>query len=107
MSEKFNGKKETHIIFSTHSPYVLSVLNCLLKAHLLSTQSKALEKKVEKVIPKKNWLSADNFQAFKIKDGYIQSIIDEETNLILADEIDEVSDEIGSIFDDLLDLEFE
>ncbi|MCR2066121.1 AAA family ATPase [Campylobacter upsaliensis] len=107
LSEKFNGKKETHIIFSTHSPYVLSVLNCLLKAHLLSTQSKALEKKVEKVIPKKNWLSADNFQAFKIKDGYIQSIIDEETNLILADEIDEVSDEIGSIFDDLLDLEFE
>lgn len=106
LSESFNGKKDTHIIFSTHSPYILSVLNCFLKAHLLFTKNKSLEKKIKELVPKKNWLDIKNFQAFKIKNGYIQSIIDKETNLILADEIDEVSDEIGAIFDDLLDLEF-
>ena len=98
--------KEVNIAFSTHSPYILSALNCLLKAHEISIKKSELKQQIERILPEKCWLNIDNFNAFKVKNGTVKSIINEETNLILADEIDEVSEEIGQIFDDLLDLEY-
>lgn len=99
--------KEVNIAFSTHSPYILSALNCLLEASAIFTKKPELKEELENILPKKYWLSIQNFNAYKVKDGEVISIIDKETNLILADEIDEVSEEIGEIFDRLLDLEYD
>lgn len=104
-SKVFNETQNIHIAFSTHSPYMLSYLNCLLKAYELS--NKKPKEEIEKFVLEKYWLNLKEFGAYKVKDGKVIDIIDKETKLILADEIDEVSEEIGRIFDNLLDLEFE
>ncbi|WP_334090496.1 AAA family ATPase, partial [Helicobacter typhlonius] len=97
-----NPKKTIQVAFSTHSPYILSTLNCLLLAHQVGNKTRV----VESIIPSRFWLDIKRFDAFKIKNGEVKSIIDKETKLILADEIDEVSEEIGEMFDSLLDLEY-
>lgn len=100
-----NTKREIRIAFSTHSPYMLSALNCLLLAYEVGKKSH-LKEEAEKIIPKNFWLDISKFNAFKVENGKVESIIDKETNLILADKIDEVSEEIATIFDNLLDLQY-
>lgn len=98
-------KREVCIAFSTHSPYMLSSLNCLLLAYEVGKKSH-LKEQVEKIISKNFWLDISKFNAFKVENGKVKSIIDKETNLILADKIDEVSEEIATTFDNLLDLQY-
>lgn len=102
---KQDKNKTIHIAFSTHSPYMLSSLNCLLLAHEIATKNPSLKEKVESIIPSKFWLDRDKFDAFKVENGEVRSIISDETHLILAESIDEVSEEIGETFDKLLELE--
>lgn len=102
---KQDKNKTIHIAFSTHSPYMLSSLNCLLLAYEIATKNPSLKEKVESIIPSKFWLDRDKFDAFKVENGEVFSIISDETHLILAESIDEVSEEIGETFDKLLELE--
>ncbi len=102
---KKDKNKTIHIAFSTHSPYILSSLNCLLFAYEVANKNTNLKEKVETIIPNKFWLDINKFNAFKVENGEVFSIIDKETNLILTESIDEVSEEIGILFDSLLDLE--
>ena len=97
--------KTIHIAFSTHSPYILSSLNCLLLACEVANKNPNLKEKVETIIPNKFWLDINKFNAFKVENDEVFSIIDKETNLILAESIDEVSEEIGETFDKLLELD--
>lgn len=101
---KQDKNKTIHIAFSTHSPYMLSSLNCLLLAYEIATKTPNLKEKVESIIPSKFWLDRDKFDAFKVENGEVRSIISDETHLILAENIDEVSEEIGETFDKLLEL---
>lgn len=102
---KKDKNKTIHIAFSTHSPYILSSLNCLLLACEVANKNPNLKEKVETIIPNKFWLDINKFNAFKVENGEVFSIIDKETNLILAESIDEVSEEIGETFDKLLELD--
>ena len=102
---KKDKNKTIHIAFSTHSPYILSSLNCLLLAYEVANKNPNLKEKVETIIPNKFWLDINKFNAFKVENGEVFSIIDKETNLILAESIDEVSEEIGETFDKLLELD--
>lgn len=98
-------KKTIQVAFSTHSPYMLSSLNCLLLAHQVGMVSAEMRIKVESIIPSKFWLDMSKFDAFKVENGNVFSIINKETNLILAEKIDEVSEEIAEAFDKLLELD--
>lgn len=100
-------KKTIQVAFSTHSPYILSSLNCLLLAYEVANKNPNLKEKVKTIIPNKFWLDINKFNAFKVENGEVFSIIDKETNLILAESIDEVSEEIGETFDKLLELDSE
>lgn len=103
---KQDKNKSIHIAFSTHSPYMLSSINCLLLAYEIATKNPKLKDKVESIIPSKFWLDISKFDALKVQNGEVFSIVDKETNLILAENIDEVSEEIGESFDKLLELDF-
>lgn len=96
--------KEVNMAFSTHSPYILSALNCLLLAHKVMVDTKA-KNQVEAIIPSKFWLDSSSFDAFKVENGEVHSIINRKTKLILADKIDKVSEDIDEIFDKLLEIE--
>ena len=49
-------------------------------------------------------LKPGELNAYAFADGDVKSLIDEETGLISADMLDEVSEEIAVEFDKLLDL---
>ena len=102
---RFNAQKNIQIAFSTHSPYMLSSLNCLLLAHQVGSANADMKAKVESIVSSKFWLDIDKFNAFVVENGKVNSIIDKESKLILADKIDGVSEEISAIYDDLLDLQ--
>lgn len=84
---------------------MLSSLNCLLLAHEIASKNPKLKEQITNIIPSKFWLDINKFNAFKVENGEVFSIIDKQTNLILAESIDEVSEEIGETFDKLLELE--
>ncbi|RDB02810.1 AAA family ATPase [Runella aurantiaca] len=97
-------KGENELMMTTHSPYVLAALNNLLFAYKVAQDhpEKAIE--VEKVIPRASWLAPDEFAAYFVVDGTVRSIINPKTGLISENELDNVSDEIGDEFNQLVDI---
>lgn len=99
----FHSGKTTRLTLATHSPYILTSLNCFLEAYQVVQQKPHLENKVIGILPKQFWVDHHHFHAYMVENGAIKSIMDTETGLILAEAIDHVSDEIGEIFDSLLE----
>lgn len=95
----------SRFIITTHSPYVLSKLNTLIKAHVVGTKRPSEQEKVARIIPRHQWLAPANVAAYSLSDsGRLRSISDA-SGLIDADYLDAFSDELGSDFMRLLDLE--
>lgn len=90
---------------TTHSPYLLSALNNMIEAGNILKAHPEKEEKIAAVLPKEYWVDCDKITAYKIENGTIISILDEEFNIIVADQIDATSDEQSRIFSALLDLE--
>jgi len=94
------------LILTTHSPYVLSKINNLIKAGELEKRlSKSQLPVLNALIPRRSRLAAGVVRAYAIKDGTTQLILDED-GLINADYLDDISNEIGGEFSQLLELEF-
>lgn len=97
-------------VVTTHSPYILTECNNLCYAGRLKIQSK-LEEKVEKMMGEGKYLDVDSVSAFKLKrvngGTDIISLIDEETRELMAEKIDEISEEINQIYTGLYYLEDE
>lgn len=99
----------TSLLLTTHSPYVLSQLNNLIFAHQLGSNSscKDCAKAVESIVPRALWVGAGAVGAYALGDGTCKSIIDDETKLVNASYIDNVSTDIGHTFDKLLEVSYE
>lgn len=97
------SKDKSQLIITTHSPYILTAFNNLLQAgHLL--ENGADKKKLFKIVPEFEVLKCGELNAYAFQDGGVVSLIDEETGLISADLLDQVSEEIAVQFDELLEL---
>lgn len=107
ISTVYNARKDSLQFFiTTHSPYILTAFNNLIQAGILAVD--ATEEKIEQIsqhVPKSRFLNPDEVAVYSLENGYCKSIIDEETGLIDANIIDEVSNELAIQFDELLDLE--
>lgn len=92
------------VIITTHSPYILTSINLLLYSNKVESNRNLSYI----VIPKNLRIAYNNFQAFKVetqKENSIESLMDEESNMISTDYIDEISMIIGAQLDKLLDME--
>ena len=79
----------TSVLFTTHSPYMLSALNnCLIRSKANMDPS----------------LQVDQVRAYSLSDGYSKNLLDEETKLISADYIDSVSEDIARKFEAALEV---
>lgn len=95
---------DSQILITTHSPYILTAVNLLI--HSANIENKIRDE--ETIIDKDKRLDRNKVGAYMLtKNGQFthNSIIDEETGLIEAREIDSVSDIINQETDKLLDLE--
>lgn len=93
------------LTLTTHSPYLLSAFNNMIEAGNVFKAHPEKEKEIAALIPQEMWVDFNRITAYKIENGTIISILDEEYNIIVADQIDATSDEQGRIFSELLDLE--
>jgi hypothetical protein len=100
-SERNNRK----LILTTHSPYIMSKLNVFLKAGQLARRKKR-NSDINEIVPRECWLSSGQLSAYSIENGKLHSLLDQD-GLIDGAYLDAVSDEIGSQFDRLLELELE
>ncbi|MDJ0619424.1 MAG: ATP-binding protein [Calothrix sp. MO_192.B10] len=108
----FNLTDKRHkFLITTHSPYILTAFNNLIQAGntLQALKNKSdnsnLIQKLMKIVPKNQMLDINDIGAYTIKDGRIESIINQENQLIDANVIDEISNELSEEFDQLLELE--
>jgi hypothetical protein len=89
-------------VITTHSPYILSSFNNLLEAWQVGHTDVERGKAVRRIIDEKYWVNPGKFRAYSIQEGYLESIMDEETHLISDNFLDSVSERIGGEFDELL-----
>jgi hypothetical protein len=93
-----------HMLITTHSPYVLATLNTLIKAQLVATLNERAIKRVEKVVPKEEWLAPGRVAAYALQSGKLASIKDD-SGLIDGEYLDKISTEISGDFMELLGIE--
>ncbi len=97
-------------LFTTHSPYVLTTMNNLVYAGILEErfktheQTEALEK-LEKIYSPEERIRKNDLSAYYFNRGEAKSIIDSETGMVDAKELDEISVKTNDKFSEMLDLE--
>lgn len=98
-----NSIDANQLLITTHSPYVLSALNNYIYAN-------EIFKKYKKEIPEiSEFLFVDikDVSAYRIQNGNVYSITNNEYNLIDTTQIDECSSVINSLYDKLVEVDNE
>ncbi|MEM6964553.1 MAG: AAA family ATPase [Bacteroidota bacterium] len=101
------AKNGNNLILTTHSPYILTVLSNLIQASNVIQANPELKEDVIKLIPEKYHLAFEDVRAYYIENGTARSIMDAEYRTVDANPIDDVSEEIGEVFDKLLNLKYQ
>lgn len=96
------------LFITTHSPYILSSLNNLIQADNARLNNPAKENEISAVVKKEKSISFDDVSAYYLPIGKeVESIKNEDTRLLNAEAIDDVSDIITDEFDRLTDLKYD
>jgi predicted ATPase len=102
------SKSPLQFFITTHSPYILTSFNNLMRAGILQKKlSPEKLKKLYKIVPENQIIDPDKVRAYTLEDGKLISLLDNEYKIINANTIDDVSNELGEIFSSLLDMEYE
>lgn len=95
-----NENENNELIISTHSPYILTALNnAIFAKDVFDKQHKEI-----KELPENKRISFEKVSAYKLENGNIFSIKDDEIRLIDANQIDNCSTQISESFDRLMEL---
>lgn len=99
-----NHNQKNQIIITTHSPYVLTVINNLLYAYEIGKKHKQA---VKEIIEEKSWIDPMKVGSYMLSNGKSDDIFDRDLKMIKAECIDGVSSILNEQFDNLLNLENE
>jgi hypothetical protein len=104
LAAAFNAKPDSvRFVITTHSPYILSVIDNLLEAgRRYKEATPETAEKLKQIIPPVFALSPGTVAAYSLSGGSAIPIIDKETNLIVGDIIDKISVDIDTQFERLL-----
>lgn len=98
------NQTDSQLVITTHSPYTLSVFNNLLYATHVATADPESTTEITEIIRESCWLNPTTFNAYMLKDGYCQSIVNRELGLIGQNFLDQISEELGDEFDQMYGL---
>lgn len=94
-----------NLVMTTHSSYVVTKVNNLLKAGSIGRKlSDEKRKELEKTVPRNAWLSPRTVRAYALQDGSLRSILGAD-GLVDAEYLDEISSMLNLEFSKLLELE--
>lgn len=88
--------KQSQVVITTHSPYILASINNLILAHKVAKQHPT---EVQNKINKNLWIDRNKVYAAILQNGEASEIIDSEFDLIKQEVIDSVSHVINEEFD--------
>ena len=103
--EKIN-RSRNKLIITTHSPYILTSLDNLIQAHNTAQVNSETAEKVKKLVLPERWVDFDRVACYYFENGTCRSTLDEEYRSIGPSNIDDVSEEIGKVYDQLLELKY-
>ncbi len=99
-----NTIADNKLIITTHSPYVMTSINNLLLAGEKYRQSAENRNKVLERFTEKQLLNFGDVSAYALKDGNVVDILDYDYKMIIAENLDGISEKIASDYDYLLSL---
>lgn len=95
------------VVFTTHSPYILSVLDTLILAKNTFNEHPDLKEEINAIVPESNWIDYNDISVYEVRnDGKVYSIKNEEFKSIDTNAIDGASDIISEEFDKLTELRY-
>lgn len=95
------NSNNSQVILTTHSPYILSIVNNSLFARRVANKSQTVIAEIQDIIPESCWLDPDKCVVYFLENGRCQSIINPQTGLIAQNFLDEISEKLGDEFDEL------
>ncbi len=93
---------KTGFLLTTHSPYILTTVSNLVQADNIYKQNPEHRQEINKIIDKNFHINFNNVTIYSIENGQAKSLLDTDIQNITADAIDDVSDELATDFDKLL-----
>jgi AAA15 family ATPase/GTPase len=100
-------KGDNRLIITTHSPYILTALNnCIEASNVLKTNPDA-QAQVDTLVPPASQLDYEDIRAYYVADGTAHSIMHEEYQMIDANALDDVSEDLAQVYDSLLSLKYQ
>lgn len=97
----FLNQSDSQVVLTSHSPYILSILNNLLYAGRLSGRRPNLTNDIQEIIVRDYWLDPDKINVYFLRNGQSTSLINNQTGLIGQNFLDEISEELGADFEQL------
>lgn len=94
------------LIMATHSPYILTALNNLIAAKTVIKEQPQSTDAVNKIVLPQYQVDYQDVMAYYIADGTAKNIMNEEYSMIDANALDDVSNELGTTFNQILDLRY-
>ena len=99
------SSKQNMLVFTTHSPYSLAILNMLVMGAKVYQKANEDDKAViENILPHRYHLDEHDVAAYRLslkEEKYYVSIINPNTGMIAKNDLDSCSDEINRIFNQL------
>jgi hypothetical protein len=97
----------SNLFITTHSAYVLSTFNNLLYAGKINRQelSGEVRKQLHSLIPKSFMLHGEDFSIHYLDGEQAHNLWDDEFGVIDQNKLDEVSEDLGATFGQLMDLD--
>ena len=101
------ARPSNQVIITTHSPYVLTSLNCLIQAFsTFRTQPQEVEQ-IKQIVPFEQWLRYNDVAAYYLEKGSAKDIMNSDYQLILDGAIDAASEYINERQSQLLDIKYQ
>ncbi len=100
-------KGDNRLIITTHSPYILTALNNCIQAHNVAKLHPESVDEVNKLVPPQYQIAYEDVSAYYVGGGTVKSIMNEEFQMIDANALDDISEELSIVFDKLLDLKYQ
>jgi hypothetical protein len=96
---------ENMLVFTTHSPYSLAIINTMIMgAKAYANANDEQKEEIEDILPLKYQIKNDEIAAYRLSSSagiYCESIINSKTGLISKNELDSASDDIMKLFNSL------
>lgn len=97
--------KDNMLVFTTHSPYSLAIINTMIMGAKVSKRVSAdRQEQLEAILPSKFYVDEENIAAYRLapeEEVYCKSVINPKTGLITKNDLDAASDDIMRVYNSL------